>query len=161
MLRFPFFIASTALLLASAVGAAALDEREILNDPEWKRRFLGSYGFLSGAEPEIRADELNLLRDVIDLMKANPRAAATMLESQIGEGSSASLDFILANLEFQNGRLEQADITFYFFPRLERVGFHIPPFQRGNNAIERFFICNTPVAALIIKRDHRFTGPVQ
>lgn len=126
MLRFPFFIASTALLLASAVGAAALDEREILNDPEWKRRFLGSYGFLSGAEPEIRADELNLLRDVIDLMKANPRAAATMLESQIGEGSSASLDFILANLEFQNGRLEQAEA--HYRNALKKF----PDFRRGH-----------------------------
>ena len=52
-------------------------------------------------------------------------------------------------------------ITFYIFPGLERVGFHIPPFQRGNNAVERFFICNTPVVAFIIKRDLRSAGSVQ
>lgn len=96
------------LLLSRSAFASAADDRALLDDPEWRNRFLGSYGFLSGAEPEIKSDELDLLREVIDLMKANPRAAATMLQSQTGPASSAALDFVLANLEFQNGDLDGA-----------------------------------------------------
>jgi tetratricopeptide (TPR) repeat protein len=84
----------------------------VLDDPEWRARFLGSYGFLSGAEPQIRADELALLREVVDLMKVNPRAAATMLEVKVGQDSSAALDFVLGNLDFQNGDLDGAALSY-------------------------------------------------
>jgi tetratricopeptide (TPR) repeat protein len=118
----------TALTLLLALGAAlawpvvapapadaqftAWKGSEMLDDPEWRGRFLGSYGFLSGVEPEIRPDELALLREVIDLMKVNPRAAATMLGAQVTPQSSAALDFILANLYFQNGQIPEAAIQY-------------------------------------------------
>ena len=107
-LAVPFLlIALGAPLLASAqyqpwTGAS------VVNDPEWRKRFLGSYGFLSGAEPDIRPSELELLREVIELIKVNPRAAQAMLAQQTGPDSSAALDFILANLEFQAGELDAA-----------------------------------------------------
>jgi tetratricopeptide (TPR) repeat protein len=80
----------------------------MLDDPEWRKSFVGSYGFLSGAEPQIQQSELELLREVIDLMKVNPRAAATMLGQQVKPDGSAALDFILANLYFQDGQQELA-----------------------------------------------------
>ena len=79
-----------------------------VDDPEWRKSFLGSYGFLSGAEPDISPGELETLREVIDLMKVNPKAAAAMLNAQRSEGSSAALDFILANLNFPNGEPDMA-----------------------------------------------------
>ena len=106
----------TALLLLLGLAVAlpapaqfqAWEGSEILQDPEWRKRFLGSYGFLSGAEPQIAPGELAVLREVIDLMKVNPRAAATMLEQKVTPESSAAFDFILANLHFQNGNLPGA-----------------------------------------------------
>ena len=94
----------------AALAAAAQDGggKSVFSDPEWRKRFLGSYGFLSGAEPDIAPRELELLREVIDLMQANPRAAAARLTGEVGEQSSAALDFILANLQFQNGDLDAA-----------------------------------------------------
>jgi len=86
----------------------AVKPKSVFADPEWRARFLGSYGFLSGAEPEISPRELELLREVIDLMQANPRAAAARLTGEVGPQSSAALDFILANLQFQNGDLDAA-----------------------------------------------------
>ena len=102
------------LTLAAGLAAPAAAQFQpwsgasVLDDPEWRKSFLGSYGFLAGAEPQINAEELALLREVIDLMKLNPSAAAAMLQQQTGPHSSASLDFILANLEFQNGELDAA-----------------------------------------------------
>ncbi|MEM9174736.1 MAG: tetratricopeptide repeat protein [Myxococcota bacterium] len=108
------FLALLALLLLVAFALPAQAQRKpwsgasIVRDPDWQKRFLGSYGFLSGAEPEIDPSELEVLKEVIELMKSSPRAAATVLQSQTGEGSSAALDFILANLHFQNGKTDQA-----------------------------------------------------
>ncbi|MGH0035581.1 MAG: tetratricopeptide repeat protein [Myxococcota bacterium] len=80
----------------------------IIKDPEWQKRFLGSYGFLSGAEPDVDPGELEVLREVIDLMSVNPKAAAQMLAQRSGPDSSAALDFVLANLDFQNGAQDAA-----------------------------------------------------
>lgn len=100
------------LLVAFSLPAAAQPKpwsgASIVRDPEWQKSFLGSYGFLSGAEPEIRPSELEVLKEVIELMKTSPRTAATVLEQRTGESSSAALDFILANLRFQNGQTTQA-----------------------------------------------------
>lgn len=112
-------LALAAALLAVGVAAAAAadvqsdpatsrDPRSIVRDPEWQKRFLGSYGFLSGVEPEINTSELEMLREVIELMKVDTRAAQAMLAQGVSANSSAALDFILANLEFQNGELESA-----------------------------------------------------
>ncbi len=84
----------------------------IVRDPEWQKSFLGSYGFLSGAEPEIKPSELEVLREVIDLMNVNPRAAAAMLEQRTTGETSAAIDFILANLHFQNGQLPKATASY-------------------------------------------------
>jgi tetratricopeptide (TPR) repeat protein len=110
----------TLSILAFSIGIVGLASAQsppwsgpsVIDDPEWQARFLGSYGFLSGAEPEIREDEIELLREVIELMKADPRAAAAMLEQQIDPSSSAALEFVLANLKFQNGDQEPA-IRYY------------------------------------------------
>ena len=102
----PFLL--TSLLFLAQTAHAADPTRAILRDPEWQKRFLGSYGFLSGAEPQISGTELELLREVIELMKVDTRAAAAMLSQGVEPDSSAALDFILANLEFQNGALEPA-----------------------------------------------------
>jgi len=99
---------STNLSARAATDFVPWNGSSIIRDSEWQKSFLGSYGFLSGVEPEIKAAELEILREVIDLMKVNPRAAATVLSQKVGPESSAALDFILANLRFQNGELTEA-----------------------------------------------------
>jgi tetratricopeptide (TPR) repeat protein len=109
----PGSILIAALLLAAFAWPAAAQGKpwsgaSIVRDPEWQKHFLGSYGFLSGAEPEILPSELEILKEVIELMKTNPRTAATVLAARSGPGSSAALDFVLANLRFQNGQTTEA-----------------------------------------------------
>jgi tetratricopeptide (TPR) repeat protein len=117
-----------ALGLASPVSADSQrwGGASIVEDPEWQKHFLGSYGFLSGAEPEISDAERDVLREVLDLMKVDTRAAATMLGQRISAGSSASLDFVLANLHFQNGDHEPA--IKYYRNALEKF----PDFRRAH-----------------------------
>lgn len=109
-------VVSVTLLSASLLATDALAQAQfkpwsgasIVRDPEWQKSFLGSYGFLSGAEPPIRPAELEGLKEVLDLLKLDPQVAAVSLEGQIGPDSSAALHFILANLKFQVGETDAA-----------------------------------------------------
>ena len=78
-------------------------------DPEFVKSFIGSYAFLIGYEPKISDQEKDVLRSLVDLIKAKPQAAITQLRPQIKAGSSAAFDFILANLYFQEGKLTEAE----------------------------------------------------
>jgi tetratricopeptide (TPR) repeat protein len=104
----------TTLLLAAGLTTGSLFAQsnissQLWNDPTFVNEFLGSYGFLAGAEPQISDEEKEALRALIDLIKASPRAAIAQLEPQITQSSSAAFDFILANLYFQEGNLAKAE----------------------------------------------------
>lgn len=104
----------TALLIAAGVTVSSLTAQSNINsqlwsDPTFQKEFLGSFGFLAGAEPQISAEEKEALRNLIDLIKASPKAAVQALEPQITKDSSAAFDFILANLYFQDGKLAKAE----------------------------------------------------
>lgn len=85
---------------------------QLWSNPSFVKEFLGSYGFLAGYEPPISDPEKEALRNLVDLIKVNPKVAIQQLEPQITKDSSAAFDFILANLYFQEGNLEKAE-TFY------------------------------------------------
>ncbi|MFP4166901.1 MAG: tetratricopeptide repeat protein [Opitutales bacterium] len=87
----------------------APDLPEFWDDPRFVEEFLGSYGFLSGYEPEISEEERGALRDLVELINHNREAAIKQLESQITDESSAAFDFILGNLHFQSGNLNRAE----------------------------------------------------
>lgn len=101
-------------LLAAGITATSLAAQSAINnqlwsDPTFQKEFLGSYGFLAGAEPQISDEEKAFLRNLIDLIKANPKEAIKALEAQTSQSSSAAFDFILANLYFQDGNLARAE----------------------------------------------------
>ena len=138
-LRRPLRLLLVCALPALALAAAAVPDRahaatgfqpwegaEILQDPEWRKRFLGSYGFLSGAEPQIKQQELELLREVVDLMKVNLPAATSRLQAAASPESSAALDFILANLHFQSGAMPEAKAAY------ESAVTKFPDFRRAH-----------------------------
>lgn len=98
----------------------------VADDPEWQRRFLGSYGFMPALEPKVTQEELETLRDLIELMKVDTKAAARQLAATVNDNSSPALIFILGNLYFQDGQLEDAE-NYY----LEAVEKH-PSFRRAH-----------------------------
>lgn len=108
LLRLALLLLAALALRPAAAATGPWQGDSVIDDPAWRKSFLGSYGFLSGAEPQINPDEVAVLREVIDLLKVNPRAAATLLEQRAGSNGSAALDFVLANLQFQDGKLDEA-----------------------------------------------------
>ncbi len=94
-----------------ALGQAALSNpaAAMWNDPAFAKAFTASYGVLSGYEPEISDEEKATLRGLLTTIKEDPRRAISTLEPQIESKSSAAFDFILANLYFQQGDLNNAE----------------------------------------------------
>ncbi len=135
------------LIALGATNALGADQfkpwqgSSVILDPEWQKSFLGSYGFLSGAEPDIKPSELELLKEVIDLLKLNPKVAQAMLEQRVGADSSAALDFILANLRFQNGDVEKAgegyELALSKFPDFRRAHKNLGLLRVQVNRCER------------------------
>ena len=101
-------IASLTNLSVSGKTANKYSTSQMWKDESFVKSFLGSYGFLGEYEPKISETEKTVLRTLIDLIKASPKAAIKQLEPQIKSSSSAAFDFILANLYFQEGNLAKA-----------------------------------------------------
>jgi len=127
-----------------AAGQGAIPPRpDVLDDPEWQKRFLGSYGFLPALEPKVTQEELVVLRDLVELMKADSGAAAEQLEARINENSSPALIFVLGNLYFQDGKVEKAK-TYY----LEAVEKH-PDFRRAHKNLGMLYLQDQNFAGAI------------
>ena len=78
-------------------------------NPEFQKEFTASYGVLAGYEPSLSTEEKDRLRTLIKIIKDKPEKAIISLQEQIKPNDSAAFDFILANLYFQDGQLEQAE----------------------------------------------------
>jgi tetratricopeptide (TPR) repeat protein len=81
----------------------------IWNDPEFKRRLIGSYGFASDIEPRTTPEEQAAYRDkVVPLLREDPVKALPVLQGLVKPSGSALFDFTLGNIHFQNDDLTNA-----------------------------------------------------
>ncbi len=81
----------------------------IWNDPDFARRMIGGYGFLSGAEPTLNAEEHQFYTNSIQpLLLSDPKKAITLLETRTKPGASAQFDYLLGTLYFQGEDLTNA-----------------------------------------------------
>ncbi len=98
----------------------------VWNDPEFTRRMLGSYGFLSEAEPRLNAEEQKVYRDkIVPLLREDPKQAVAELQKLIKPEASAIFDFTLGNLLFQTDDLTNAVTHF------EAALVKFPDFRRA------------------------------
>jgi tetratricopeptide (TPR) repeat protein len=81
----------------------------VWNDPDFTRRLIGSYGFLSEAEPRLSAEEHQFYTNSVQpILVQDPKKAAAVLESRVKPGSSAQFDYLLGTIYFQNEDLTNA-----------------------------------------------------
>ena len=79
-------------------------------EPAFQKAFMGSYGMRAEIEPRVTVVERELMEKVMRLMaeEAGLPKAQALLEKNLKPVSSAVLDFTLANIHFQEDRLEAA-----------------------------------------------------
>jgi tetratricopeptide (TPR) repeat protein len=82
------------------------------NSPSFVRSFMGDYGFRSEIEPKISQNEKLIIQEVIAKAENQLEDAITYLEKKIGDRSSAALDFALATMYYQHGRLTRAEQSY-------------------------------------------------
>lgn len=79
------------------------------NDPVFERRFTESYLAETDVEPELTLDERENLEKVFDMMAADKMGKAEkLLEKYRGPAATAVFDYWLANILFQQDRLDEA-----------------------------------------------------
>lgn len=79
------------------------------NNPEFVKRFMGTYAVETKVEPNINEEESIVMGTVAEL-NANDdlKAAIEYLQKELTFESSAALDYTLANLKFQNEQTPEA-----------------------------------------------------
>jgi tetratricopeptide (TPR) repeat protein len=84
------------------------EDLRIWRQPEFQRRFMGTYGIHSEVEPTIPETEREDLEKVMELMGQpnGPRLTRSYIASLDLKAVSAVFDFTLANLYFQEEKLE-------------------------------------------------------
>ena len=111
----------------SAEPMPAAPAAEFWNNPEFVRRFTGSYGIHSEIEPKFATpEEQTLFQQLVPLMRDKPKEAAAQLAAKITPSSSALLDFTLGSLLFQDGDLAGA------VARYEAAIAKFPDFRRAH-----------------------------
>ena len=107
-----------ATFLALSLGTAAFGQlrypsEAYWSDPDNVNAFLGTYGVLGPVEPKISTEEQVILKNLIEILKLGDKnlAIQTLLPA-VTPQASAALDFTLANLYFESGKLDDA-IRYY------------------------------------------------
>tara|TARA_B100001057_G_scaffold38008_1_gene34278 strand:- start:2600 stop:3967 length:1368 start_codon:yes stop_codon:yes gene_type:complete len=86
--------------------------KDFWNSPQFVRSFMGSYGFRSEIEPRISRSEQFILQEVVAKSENQLEEAISYLEKKIDEESSAAIDFALATMYYQEGRLSKSAQTY-------------------------------------------------
>ena len=133
-----FFVVAHMVYCASD-GVYPLTENSWSN-PEFKKRFLGSYGFDMEINPKITSEEAELLGVVAEFMNTDTGEAIRQLEAAITLETSAAIIYTIGSLYLQEGELDKA-IEHYrtsierfpnFFRAYQNIGYALV--QKGDYA---------------------------
>jgi len=102
-------------------------ELELWNSAAFQKEFTQSYIAATDIEPRVTLLEREQMEKVLDLISSDKmEQAATLLEKNRGEASSAVFDFTLANIYFQEEKFDQA------IPIYEAAVKKYPKFRRAH-----------------------------
>ena len=86
--------------------------QDFWNSPSFVRSFMGDYGFRSEVEPRINKSEQFILKEVVAKAENQLDEAIEYLEKKIDQEVSAALDFALATMYYQRGRLSRSSQSY-------------------------------------------------
>ncbi|MGC9451119.1 MAG: tetratricopeptide repeat protein [Oceanipulchritudo sp.] len=118
------------LVISLVLGGTVLAQTYPLSEnswdnPEFVKRFLGSYGIDSRTEPQISQTESELFQSLVELIQTDIGRAITTLNASITPESSPALLYTLGNLHLENGDAASArrayERAIKAFPRFKRA----------------------------------------
>lgn len=101
-------------------------ELEIWNNPAFQKQFTESYIAETEIEPRVTVEERDQMQKVLELISSDKLGeAAEKLEKYRNEAASSVFDFTLANIYFQQEKLDQAAETYQVaiskYPKFRRA----------------------------------------
>lgn len=117
-------------------------ELQLLNTPAFKKRFIDSYIAETDIEPRVTIPEREQMERVLDLISANNMDdAIRMLNSAQSRMNNAVFDFTLANILFQQDKLEDAaemyQIALEKYPKFRRAWRNLAIIQVRQNLFDQ------------------------
>ncbi len=98
----------------------------IWNDPGFKKAFVAGYGINAEIEPRVTQEEIMVLEKVRPMMASgNLPGAEELLKTLMKPDASATLDFTLGSIQFQQDRMDDALVNF------EKAVNKFPTFRRA------------------------------
>ena len=118
--------AETDIHLSNEITKLSQLELDIWNDPSFKKRFTESYIAETEIEPRITVDEREKMLKILELVSSDKiDEAVVKLEKARNEAATAVLDFTLANIYFQQEKLEEATAAYQIavekYPKFRRA----------------------------------------
>jgi tetratricopeptide (TPR) repeat protein len=111
--------------LAESRAVPKGDVADLWNDPVFKRQFVAGYGVSSDVEPRVSPDEVKVLEKIRPLMAQNLAGAEEALKREMKADSSATLDFTLGGIQFQQDKVPEALANY------QRAVAKFPAFRRA------------------------------
>ncbi|MBC2603639.1 tetratricopeptide (TPR) repeat protein [Puniceicoccus vermicola] len=129
-----YFSTITLLLLCILTGKSLAQnlqpEEYSWDNPEFRERFVGSYGVLSDVEPRLTSEEQTFLREtVLPLLQENPQEAGSIVAAKLSESTSPALYFILGNILLEQNQIDPAR------QNLQRALSLFPDFRRAHRSM--------------------------
>lgn len=103
-------------------------ELQVWNDTAFRRRFAESYMAETDIEPTVTEEEREVMVEILDLISTEQGETAAQLlreHMELHPNASATFDFTLANIHFQNEQLDEAAAQYRVavekFPKFRRA----------------------------------------
>lgn len=128
-------------------------ELKIWNDPGFRRHFAESYIAETEIEPRVTMDERDQMLEIMELISEDKldKAAAMLIESR-NEAASAVFDFTLANIYFQQEKLDEALTAYQIavdkYPKFRRAWRNLGSIYVRQGTFEKALPTLTQVVSL-------------
>lgn len=96
------------MIVSAQTAEPLVQAARFWDDPSFVKTFMGSYGVEAEDEPTVTREEAQFLGRLVEQIKTDLPGAIRSLQSALKNDSGAALDFTLANLRLQEGRLAQS-----------------------------------------------------
>lgn len=104
------------------------------NSPEFRARFLGSFGINAAIEPEINRSDMPLYESVAPFLQQNPEKAIQLVLKGIDSESNAAFDFLVGSLYYSEQNYVESERY------LEQAIEKFPDFRRAHRNLSLVYV---------------------
>lgn len=137
-----FFFSLCASVICTASNTFPLTDTSP-DSPEFRARFLGSYGINSAIEPTINQQDRPLYESIVPYLQKDPEKAIKLAIKGINSKSNAAFDFLVGSLYYGEQDYDQAE--HYLKQAIEKF----PDFRRAHRNLSLIYILRQDYAAAI------------